>query len=295
MSIEKMNSGLLILAEMEASLPPSERKIAQYILKHPAEAITMTAVDIGKQSNTSSAAVIRLCKSLNLSGIQELKLRIAGDLQSEKMDVRDIEPNEPLELTIDKITNHSMQILRETADLIDQKELKHAVDAILNAKRIFFFGVGASAIAAMDAYQKFVRINKYCMFFTDTHLGATAVVNAEEGDVVVGISFTGETHEVAKVLEIANGVNATTISLTRYGNSLIASLADICLYTSPKVEATFRSGATSSRLAQLHVLDILFMCVATSTYEETIEYLDKTRTVIKTLHEKVGKRRISYS
>ncbi|MGE7624516.1 MurR/RpiR family transcriptional regulator [Viridibacillus sp. NPDC096237] len=292
--MKKVNSGLLILAEMEASLPPSERKIAQYILKYPAKAIKMTAVDIGKQSHTSSAAVIRLCKSLNLSGIQELKLRIAGDLQREKIDIRDIEPNEPLELTIDKITKHSMQILHETADLIDQKELMHAVEAMLNAKRIFFFGVGASAIAAMDAYQKFLRINKYCMFLTDLHLGVTAVVNADEGDVVVGISFSGETHEVAKVLEIANNVNATTISLTRYGNSLVSSLANICLYTSPKVEATLRSGATSSRLAQLHVLDILFMCVATSTYNDTIEYLDHTRTAINNLHEKVGKRKDSY-
>ncbi|WP_249650790.1 SIS domain-containing protein, partial [Lysinibacillus sp. D4A3_S15] len=85
--------------------------------------------------------------------------------------------------------------------------------------------------------------------FMDLHLGATAVVNAQEGHVVVGISFSGETHEVAKILEIAGQTSATTISLTRYGNSLDSSLADICLYLSPNVEATFRSGAASSRLA----------------------------------------------
>jgi len=109
--------------------------------------------------------------------------------------------------------------------------------------------------------------------------------------VVIGISFSGETHEVAKILEIARETPATTISLTRYGSSLVSSLADICLYTSPNVEAAFRSGATSSRLAQLHVIDILFMCVATSDYEQTIDYLDSTRTAIQGLHKKVNTRK----
>ncbi|QDQ00443.1 MurR/RpiR family transcriptional regulator [Lysinibacillus fusiformis] len=289
--MEKINAGLIMLAEMEERLPPSERKVATYILEHPTKAIKMTAVELGEASNTSGAAVIRLCKSLNVSGIQELKLRIAGDLQREKVDDRDIEPNETLKSIVEKVTTQSSQILRETADLIDEKELLKAVTSLSQAKRIFFFGVGASGIAAMDADQKFLRINKNSMALTDLHLGATAVVNAGEGDVVVGISFSGETHEVAKILEIASETPATTISLTRYGNSLVSSLADICLHTSPNVEATFRSGATSSRLAQLHVIDILFMCVATSSYEQTINYLDKTRSVIQNLHKKVAKRK----
>ncbi|MET4561135.1 MurR/RpiR family transcriptional regulator [Lysinibacillus parviboronicapiens] len=289
--MEKINAGLIMLAEMEERLPPSERKVASYILEHPTKAIKMTAVELGEASKTSGAAVIRLCKSLNVSGIQELKLRIAGDLQREMVDDRDIEPNEPLQTIVEKVTTQSSQILRETADLIDDKELLRAVTSLAQAKRIFFFGVGASGIAAMDADQKFLRINKNSTALMDLHLGATAVVNAEEGDVVVGISFSGETHEVAKILEIASETPATTISLTRYGNSLVSSLADICLYTSPNVEATFRSGATSSRLAQLHVIDILFMAVATSSYEQTINYLDTTRAAIEGLHKKVVKRK----
>lgn len=291
MGMEKINAGLIMLAEMREKLPPSEKKVASYILEHPSKAIKMTAVELGEASNTSSAAVIRLCKSLNVSGVQELKLRIAGDLQREKTDDRDIEPNEPLRSIVEKVTMQSSQILKQTADLIDAVELERAVSALSNANRIFFFGVGASGITAMDADQKFLRINKNSKAFMDLHLGATAVVNAEEGDVVIGISFSGETHEVAKILEIARETPATTISLTRYGSSLVSSLADICLYTSPNVEAAFRSGATSSRLAQLHVIDILFMCVATSNYEQTIDYLDSTRTAIQGLHKKVNTRK----
>ncbi|MFF6017287.1 MurR/RpiR family transcriptional regulator [Lysinibacillus fusiformis] len=290
--MEKINAGLIMLSEMREKLPPSEKKVASFILEHPTQAIKMTAVELGEASQTSSAAVIRLCKSLHVSGVQELKLRIAGDLQRKNTVDRDIEANEPLQSIVEKVTLQSSEILTQTANLIDKAELERAVSALAKARRIIFFGVGASGITAMDADQKFLRINKHSKVFMDLHLGATAVVNAQEGDVVVGISFSGETHEVAKILEIAGQTPATTISLTRYGNSLVSSLADICLYVSPNVEATFRSGATSSRLAQLLVIDILFMGVVTSAYNQTIDYLDETRTVIQGLHKKVAKRKI---
>src|SRR5699024_9605754 len=82
--------------------------------------------------------------------------------------------------------------------------------------------------------------------------------NADKGDVVIGISFSGETPEVASILQLANENNINTISLTKYGHSIVAEQADINLYTSATQEPTFRSGATSSRMAQLQVIDILF-------------------------------------
>ena len=288
---QKVNAGLAILEEMMDRLPRSERKIADYILKHPKESINLTAVELGKKSGTSSAAVIRLCKSIQVNSFQDLKLRIAGDLQNGRQDVRDIEPNESFESMVEKITLQSMRSIRETTNMLDLTQLSKAVEAILAASHIHIFGVGASGIAAMDAQQKFMRINKHCSFYPDVHLAATAVANASKDDVIFGISFSGNTHEVAKILEIGMQADAKTISLTRYGNSLVADLAEINLFTASSLEPTFRSGATSSRLAQLHVIDMLFMCVATSTFEETIGYLDATRMAIGDLNQKVVKRK----
>ncbi|MFD1020022.1 MurR/RpiR family transcriptional regulator [Thalassobacillus hwangdonensis] len=287
----RTRAGIFMIEEMKQKLPPSERKIAEYILEHPEQAIRMTATELGKVSQTSSAAVIRLCKSLNMKGFQDLKLRIAGDLQQEEVtEFRDIEPNEPFRTTIEKVTAHSVQTIRETSDVLSTDELSKAVDAILNCERILFFGAGASSITAMDAQQKFLRINKSVSSFTDMHMGATVTANLSENDVVFGISFSGETFEVAKILEIANARGATTISLTKYGSSLVAEQADIRLFTSATREATFRSAATSSRLAQLHVIDILFMGVASKSYEQTVEYLDTTREAIKSMRKTPAKR-----
>ncbi|MET3698286.1 RpiR family transcriptional regulator [Bacillus oleivorans] len=281
-----------MLNEMLSQLPPSEKKIASYILEHPHEALSLTASELGKRSATSSAAVIRLCKSLDLKGLQDLKLRIAGDLQKKKSaGVRDIEPNESPISIIEKMTNNSIQTIGETAELLSIDELTKAVEILKNARTIHFFGLGASHIIAQDAQQKFLRINRFATAFTDMHLVATLIANAHQDDVIVGISFSGQTFEVAKILELANQKGVNTISLTKYGASIVSEQADIRLYTSATMEPTFRSGATSSRIAQLHVIDILFMCVASQAYEKTVTYLDETREAVGFLRENIKSRK----
>ncbi|MER2262508.1 MAG: MurR/RpiR family transcriptional regulator [Psychrobacillus sp.] len=278
------NGGLAMLNEMVNTLPPSEKKIAKYILHHPQEAISLTAVELGKRSSTSGAAVIRLCKSLDLKGLQDLKLRIAGDLQkTTEHGFRDIEPNEPILSIIDKMTNNSIKTIRETAEMLNTEELEKAIDLLRGANTIHFVGVGASNIIAQDAQQKFLRINKNAYAFPDMHLAMTLVATAEKRDVVVAISFSGETSEVAKVLELAKEKGISIISITKYGNSIVSKIADIKLYTSATRESTFRSGATSSRIGQLQVVDILFMGVASLQYEETVKYLDATRDAVNFL------------
>ncbi len=280
----------MILTELLPVLPPSEKKIASYIIENPHESISLTAIELGKRSSTSGAAVIRLCKSLNLKGFQDLKLRIAGDLQNtSNTGFRDIEPNEPLVSVIDKMTNNSIHTIRETAELLNVEELEKAVDVIRKAKRIHFIGVGASNIIAQDAQQKFLRINKTAFASLDMHIAATQIANANEEDVVVGISFSGETIEVAKLLQIAKKNNASTISITKYGNSIVSETADIKLYTSVTKEPTFRSGATSSRIGQLQVIDILFMCVASLQYDETVKHLNATRDAVAFLTNNLKK------
>lgn len=276
--------GLMMLSEMLNRLPPSEQKIASYIIENPYEVLSLTANELGKKSSTSGAAVIRLCKSLHLKGFPELKLRIAGDLQKpDNEGFIDIKPNESTISILNKMTNNSIQTIRETTELLSRNQLEKAVEVLKKARRIHFIGIGASSIIAQDAQQKFLRINKTAYAFTDMHVATTLVANAQEDDVVVGISFSGETPEVAKILEIANRHHAHTVSITKYGQSIVSEQADIKLYSSATKEPTFRSGATLSRMAQLHVVDILFMCVASSQYDETVTHLEATRKAVRDL------------
>ncbi|MGM8213815.1 MurR/RpiR family transcriptional regulator [Virgibacillus sp. W0430] len=290
--MSNIKGGLIRLKEMVNSLPPSEKKIANYILKNPREAILLTSMTLGEKSKTSSAAVMRLCKSLGFSGFQELKIRVAGDLQHDtvKVGYRDIEPNESYSSIIDKVTTNTIQTIKETTDMMSGTGMKKAVEALMKAKSIIFIGFGASSIAAQDAEQKFIRIDKNAVFYPDIHMAATAIATKGREDVVVGISFSGHTNEVVKLLTLAKRNKLKTISITKSSQSPVTNLADINLYTSTSKEATFRSGATSSRIAQLHIIDILFMCLASDDYTNTITYLDETREAISFLQGNSNKK-----
>lgn len=285
-----ITGGLELIKEMLPILPPSEKKIATYILENPREVISLTSMELGKKSKTSSAAVIRLCKSLKLQGFQDLKIRIAGDLQNTRETrFREIQPNESPVSIIEKTVNNNIQTLRKTAEFINVKELEKAIKLLTNAGTIHFVGVGASGLIAQDAQQKFLRINKTAFAFTDMHLAITQVANTDQEDVVVGISFSGKTTEVAKILHLARRKKAKTISITQYGDSLITEEADVKLYTFAPSEPIFRSGATSSRIAQLQLIDILFMSVVSLQYDEVVRHLDETREAVQ-FFKKDGKK-----
>ncbi|NBJ71081.1 MULTISPECIES: MurR/RpiR family transcriptional regulator [Clostridia] len=287
-----MKGGLVILNDMVNNLPPSEQKIAKYILANPEEAILSTAVMLGEKSETSSAAVIRLCKSLGFSGFQELKLRVAGDIRSDGSEgYRDIQPDEDYKAIIEKVNANTIQTLKDTVNIVDIHQIKRAVEILSRAKSIIIVGFGASYIAAKDAEQKFLRIGQQVRAFSDLHMAATVIANKGPEDVIIGISFSGETFEVYKLLQMAVENDCKTISITKYGNSSVADSADINLYLSSAKEAAFRSGATASRIAQLHLIDILFMCYISESYDRSIERLDTTRQAISTMKEQFNKKR----
>ncbi|MGG3889629.1 MurR/RpiR family transcriptional regulator [Metabacillus fastidiosus] len=283
-----VSGGLVMLEREVGNLPPSERKIASYILDDPQTAITLSAQKLGENSDTSSGAVMRLCKSLGLKGFQDLKLRIAGDLQKtdENIQFRDINPDENVESIASKMTNNSLLALNETLEMINYEEIEKAVQVLKKADHIHFFGLGASAIIALDAQQKFVRIKKKSYAFSDPHMIAMNIANINEDmEVIFAISFSGETHEVKKILELAKSKNITTISLTRFGNNSISKIADINLKVSASKEALFRSSATSSRMAQLLIIDILFMSLISKDYDNKVGMIDEARLALEFLRE----------
>lgn len=279
-----MNGGLVRLREILGELTPSERKVAEFILSHPRSILEMSVAQLSGESGGSQAAIIRLCKSMGVKGYPELKLKVAGDLNQseEQFEYREIRPDDSIERIIQTVSANNIQSIRDTVTILDPKTVENAVESLSGAKRIFFYGLGASNLIAQDAHHKFLRINKTSHSFADPHLELTSAVMLNPDDVAVGISYSGETAHVIECLKEARSCGAKTISITKYGNNSVASHADYPLYTS-STENEIRSGAMSSRMTQLNVIDILYLGVASREYDKSVLYLEKSRDIIKRL------------
>jgi len=284
--VKSLNGGLVRLRELIDQVNPSERKVAAYILEHPHEMIEQSIAQLAANSGASQAAIVRLCKSLGVKSYQELKLKVAGDLQEQRQSetdtsgYRDIRPNDSIEAIIRNVSDNNIQSIRDTVKILDAAALERAVAALDGAKRIFFFGVGASNLIAMDAQQKFLRINKTSLSFPDPHVQLTSAVTMTPEDAAVGISYSGETKEIVRALSIAKEHGSRTISITKYGDNTVSRTADIPLFTSSS-ETEIRSGAMASRISQLNVIDILYIGVASRNYEKSVQYLEESRRAIR--------------
>ena len=133
------SGGLSIIHTMYEKLTQSEQKLADYILKHPHEAVNSTVNELSNSAKISGATVVRLSKSLGLKGFADLKLRIAGDLmKGAEQGYRDIEPEESLYHVVEKTTSNAIQTIRDTTEILDYSALESAITMLPKAKRVHF-------------------------------------------------------------------------------------------------------------------------------------------------------------
>ena len=136
--MEGMKGGLVRLRALLDDLTPSERKIGAYILEHPQETVQSSVAQLSERSGGSPAAIIRLCKSLGVNGFQELKLKIAGDLQTnEQYQYTEIRPKDSVESIIQHVSTNNIQSIKDTVHILDSKLVDQAVNMLDKANRIF--------------------------------------------------------------------------------------------------------------------------------------------------------------
>ncbi len=266
------------------SFRPSEQKIANYIINNPQEAKELSVVEMAKKSNTSEASIVRFCRTLGLKGYQDLKIAISmsimNELGKEKILHEIIDVNDSPDIVLQKLALGNIQAIQDTCNIVSTERLADAIEAIDKCENIHLFGIGASSVVALDAQYKFSRINIPTFMFFDHHIQLTTAVHLTNRDVAIGISHSGRTKEVIEGLKVAKEKGATTIAITQYGKSPIQEFSDIVLFTA-SVENNFRSGAMASRIAQLQVIDSLFIGVACKRYDEVIKYLEVTRETLE--------------
>ncbi|WP_126425455.1 MurR/RpiR family transcriptional regulator [Brevibacillus marinus] len=276
-----ISGGLVSIQAVLDQLKPSERRVAEFILAHPEEVVNLSVQKLAELSNVSEATVVRLARTLNMKGYQELKLRIAGDLNNPQKagSYQEIMMGGSTESIVRAVSSNNIQSIQDTMSVLSVEEVQRAAEALARARKIDVYGVGASAVIAEDLKQKLTRINYWCEAYSDFHAQLTSAVNLSERDVAVGISYSGQTEEIIQSLTEAKQQGATIITLTKFGPSPVAELADIRLYTS-SVEKSIRSGAMASRIAQLNVIDVLFITLVSSRQDEVIPILEKTRLAV---------------
>lgn len=244
----------------------------------------MTITELASACDVSETTVVRFCSHIEVDGFRGLRVALA--VETARYDEPgaqvggDIAPDDPIETVIATVGASEARAIEDTASALDPVAVEAAVEALVAARRIEVFGLGASGLVAEDLQQKLHRIDRQAFASRDPHGALTAAALLEPGDVAVGISHTGTTIDTIEPLEEARRGGATTVAITNAPRSPITRVADHVL-TTASVETTFRAGAMSSRTAQLMVVDCLFVGVAQRTHDHAVQSLERTFTALR--------------
>ena len=276
----EQSSCLIRLRGLLPNLRPSEQKIASYILSHPEKVVYLSITELSQIVGVSDAAIVKFAQRIGYRGYQDLKINLAQELpQTSEPVYGEIELDDSIGQVKDKLFHANIAALQDTQGILDDQALESAIDAILGAQRIDFYGLGASGIVAQDAQHKFLRIGFNSNAYRESHTQASMAALLKEGDMAVGIYHSGQTNDTVSAMAIAKAAGATTRCITNYPASQIAQEAKIKLFTSSR-ETTLRSGAIASRIAQLSVIDVLYIGVVLRKYQAAMDCLEKTRKAV---------------
>lgn len=264
------------LQSMAASLPPTSRRIAQFVLDNVGEVVHMSVTELAEKTESSEGSVVGLAKTLGYTGFQQLKIALAQDLVAPVQFIHeDLEPGDHPDTVIRKVFASHIQALQDTRASLDIHALTRAVKAIRAARRVEIYGIGSATPIAEDAAYRLMRIGIETRVLVDSHIQAIGASLTGPDVATLTISHSGASQETLTATRLAREAGATTIVVTNYGKTPILAYADITLFTVAR-ETNFRTEAMTSRIGQLAVLDALIACLALEDYEASSEVLRRS-------------------
>jgi len=272
------------LAKIRSAYPSlfsAEKKIADVILEKPEEIIHLPVKDIARRSGVAKSTVVRFCRSVGYEGYGKLKISLAQDLVSQVQYIhQDIQSRDGSAEVTKKVFHANIQGLHDTLKMVDDTEMDKAVQALLKAKKVLFCGVGTSAPIAEEAFHRFLYLGVPCVFCGDPHLQIGLALSLTRGDVALGVSHSGSTEDTLKPLRLAKENGATIICITNYINSPMAKFADIKLITSFR-EIIFRVATMAARVAQLSIIEALYVNLAIRMKEKAVRNLERLEKLLR--------------
>lgn len=265
-------------------MTPINKKIGEYVLRDPESVIKMSISQLARESGArSESSVVRFYQFIGYTGYHDFKVSLATDIAGQIFfhANEDIDSRDNVGTIKTKLFEGAIHALQQNVSLIKDEALEEAVDAIAGASRLIFIGYAASAALAYDACFKFTRLGLHCHFISDPHMNAVLLSHAEEGDVVLAISQSGETRDLVTPLRAARPP-IKIVSIAGEEDSSLSRISDVYLATKTE-ERNYRTDALISRIVQKVMISVLYTGVALRRGESIMDVLHASRRALSYL------------
>jgi len=269
---------LQLIQSNMSSFSKGQKRIAAFIQESYDKAAFMTASKLGKTVNVSESTVVRFAAELGYDGYPAMQKALQEMIRNKLTSIQRIE------VSNDRIGDHDVlsmvmqsdiDKIRMTMEEIDRDEFSGAVDAIVNAKRIYILGVRSSAALGgfLGFYFNLIFDNVVQIQSNATSEMFEQLLRVGEGDVVIGISFPRYSRRTVQALRFARDRKAKVVAITDSSASPLATCSDHTLLAKSDM-ASF----VDSLVAPLSLVNALIVAVSRKKKEDlsrTFENLEE--------------------
>lgn len=271
-----------------AQLTPAARKVANYLQLYYGQAQYLSITELAQECSVAEATVFRFCRTLGLSGYNELKLALAKQsLLTESNPYQaysEISQEDTVEAMCRQLYNANMEALTQTLDLLNENALRQAVDTLVKAGRVMCFGYGGSMPVAQKAWSRFLTVSPKFFTIQDTHIQIMASSLLDRDDALLMVSYSGSPEETESVLQPARQRGAKVVLITHDPNSPAARLADTVLLCGGN-EKPLRAGSIAAHMAMLFVVDMLVNEFCRRDMQNTMQNKERVIQALSSRHQ----------
>ncbi len=262
-------------------LTPLEAKVVDTVFAMRDFSDDTSLKQIADDAGVSEAMVVKITKKLGFAGYRDFRTAVSQYNRQPTAEMhQELSVDDTSMEIVQKVFRTSINALEETLSILDMVAFDKAADLIHSAKHRDFYGVGGSAQIARDVAHKFLRIGVRASVVDDVHMMLMSAALLSEGDIAVGFSHSGNTTAIIEGLQVAKRNGAKTIAVTNYNSSALAQAADVVLCSTAQGSPLMGENA-AARIAQLNILDAVFMAVAQRDYQSAERNLDRTMSAVK--------------
>lgn len=247
------------MREALATLTPAERRVAELILSRPHAVMSWSITEMSKFAEASDPSVIRLCRRMGCNGFPALKLELARALARVQQVPRSRRPTtdgDPIADMMAYVLQRSEEALRNAYDDMQPAAIAAAAEAIVKARRIEIYGLGASGFLAQEAQYRMAALGLPAVSYCDPVVQNTTAPLLGKEDVVLALSFSGLTQYLVESIGLAKESGARILSISPAG-SPIAALAETNIALNAYRKSENFLASPTARLALHMILDIL--------------------------------------
>lgn len=248
-----------------------QKRIANYIEEHYDTAAFMTAAKLGKTVGVSESTVVRFANELGYSGYPKLQKAMQEMIRDKLTSVQRIDVTSTRignNHVLDAIMNQDIEKIRRTLEETSHEDFEKAVKSIVNAKRIYVFGVRSTASLAQFLGYYLSLIFDNVRVITDTSKTHTyeQLFRIGKDDVMIGISFPRYSTMAVEAMSLARQRGANSIAITDSMVSPLVSAADEVLLARSDM-----ASVVDSLVAPLSLINALIVATVLEKKDEVTD------------------------